>query len=160
MKKFLSLMLLFIPALCFVSCSNDDEDLPNVEFDVAFDNATNVDGTLYVVQGATFQISGITVTNKDSDKAATITGARYYWDYYFIGATVQQPFAFDVQLSETTPVGRHILEIECPVYAVGKTPAFALLSFNVEVVEKAEDIPSATAPASIHQHARVTDTSK
>lgn len=146
MKKTLILLSLLIPAFGFVACSDDDSDLPDVKLDVAFENATVVDRTVYVVQGETFEVSGITVTNNESDKGAAITSANYYWDYYYLGTSVQPPYAFEIDLDAETPVGRHVLEIESPVYAVDKAPAFAVMSFDVQVVASADDIPTTETP--------------
>lgn len=146
MKKYLILLLLLIPALAFVSCSDDDKDLPNVDFDFTFENATVVDGTVYVVRGQTMEITAINVVNKEPDKSAIITVANYYWDRYFIGSTAQPPFAFEIEVSDQTPLGKHLLDIQAPLYAVDKAPAVAVVGFNVEVVESADDIPEAAAP--------------
>ncbi|MDE5628202.1 MAG: hypothetical protein K2I69_01430 [Muribaculaceae bacterium] len=140
MKKYLFLLLLLVPALSLVSCS-DDHDLPNVDFNFTFENAVELDGTLYVVQGETFEIASIQVINKEEGKNALITAANYYWDYYFLGSTVQPPYGFEISVEENTPLGEHLLEVECPLYAVDKEPAFAVVAFNVKVVASAEDIP-------------------
>ena len=36
-KKFFYFLLLALPALCFVSCSDDGEDLPDVDFSLEFE---------------------------------------------------------------------------------------------------------------------------
>lgn len=142
MKKFLSLFLLAIPMLAFVSC-HDDNDLPDVDFNFTFENATKVDGKLYAVQGQPFKVASIEVINKDANKGAMITAANYYWDYYYIGSSVQPPYAFEIQLSEDTPLGQHLLEMQAPLFAEDKEAATAVVSFTVEVVASAEDIPEA-----------------
>ncbi len=142
MKKFLSLFLLAIPMLAFVSC-HDDNDLPDVDFNFTFENATRVDGKLYAVQGQPFKVASIEVKNKDSNKPAMITAANYYWDYYYIGSSIQPPFAFEVQLSEETPLGEHLLEVQAPLFAEDKEAATAVVSFKVQVVASADDIPQA-----------------
>ncbi len=142
MKKFLSLFLLAIPMLAFVSC-HDDNDLPDVDFNFTFENATRVDGKLYAVQGQPFKVASIEVKNKDGNKPAMITAANYYWDYYYIGSSIQPPFAFEVQLSEETPLGEHLLEVQAPLFAEDKEAATAVVSFKVQVVASADDIPQA-----------------
>ena len=142
MKKFLSLFLLAIPMLAFVSC-HDDNDLPDVDFNFTFENATRVDGKLYAVQGQPFKVASIEDKNKDSNKPAMITAANYYWDYYYIGSSIQPPFAFEVQLSEETPLGEHLLEVQAPLFAEDKEAATAVVSFKVQVVASADDIPQA-----------------
>lgn len=140
MKKYL-LILLFLPLLALVSCS-DEKDLPDVSLDFDLENCTDVDGTIYVVQGQDMKITAVNVINNESHKHAFITAANYYWDYYYIGSTVQPPFGFEIRISDATPLGKHILEIESPLYAEGKEPAFSLVAFNVVVVASADDIPA------------------
>lgn len=142
MKKFYYLLLLALP-FAFAACS-DDDDLPDVDFSIDVSGAVNVDNALYVVKGDAFKIESIQVVNNDKDKKAIITSADYYWDYYHIGANFQSPYGFEIQTTEETRVGEHLLEIECPVYAVDKSPAIALVAYSVYVVENADDIPAGT----------------
>lgn len=142
MKKYLYFLLLLIPAFALVSC-DDDKDLPDVDFDFTFENAIDVDGTLYVVQGETMEVTSIQVINNEPDKRAMITAANYYWDYYFLGSTVQPPYAFEIDVDAETPLGDHLLEVEAPLYAVDKAPAVAVVAFKVKVVASPEDIPEA-----------------
>lgn len=140
MKKYLILLLLLVPALALTSC-HDDKDLPDVDFNFTFENAVNVDGTLYVVQGETMEITDIQVVNKDEGKGALITAANYYWDYYYLGSNVEPPYGFAIATTDETPLGGHILEVESPLFAVDKEPAVSVVVFDVEVVASAEDIP-------------------
>lgn len=140
-KKFFYFLLLALPALCFVSCSDDGEDLPDVDFSLEFEGGVDVDGAIYVVRGETLEIKSITVTNNDKDKSALITSATYYWDAFRIGISAVPPYGFNIVVSEEAPLGRHELAIECPVYAVDKSPAVANLFYKVMVVESADDIP-------------------
>lgn len=140
MKKYLYFLLLLIPAFALVSC-HDDKDLPDVDFDFTFENAVDVDGVLYVVQGETMEITSIQVINNESGKEAMITAANYYWDYYYLGSTVQPPYGFAIDVDADTPVGEHILQVEAPLYAVDKSPATAVVVFRVQVVASPEDIP-------------------
>ena len=77
MKKFIYLLVMLVPALALVSCHDDDNDIPNVDFNLSFENAVEVDGSLYVVQGETMKITGIDVQNNEADKGALITAATY-----------------------------------------------------------------------------------
>ncbi len=45
------------------------------------------------------------------------------------------------------PVGNHLLQIECPVFAVDYSAAVAVLTYKVKIVESADEIPSPDAPA-------------
>ena len=142
MKKFYYFLLLALP-LAFVAC-DDDDDLPDVDFSIDISGAVNVNNALYVVRGDAFKIDGIQVINNDKDKSAIITSADYFWDYYHIGVNFESPYGFEIQTTEDTRLGEHLLEIECPVYAVDKSPAYALVAYRVYVVESADDIPSGT----------------
>lgn len=143
MKKtlFYSLIVAAI-SMAFVSC-DDDNTLPNVSFTVDFNGcAINPDnGDIYVVQGDTLQISSISVKNLESDKAAAITDAEYYWNYAFIGNNPFSPYGFEIY-TENVPTGNNALTIRTSVVAVDKEPAFAVLGYNVKVVADSSDIPS------------------
>ncbi len=127
--------------LALASCQ-DDNDLPDVDFTLAVDGAVNADGMLYVVRGETLAIKSITVTNKESGKAAMISSASYYWDGYYLGVSVQPPYGFEIETTDGTVPGRHTLEIVSPLFAVDKTLATAVLVYDVKVVPTAEDIPA------------------
>lgn len=145
MKKFIYLLLLLVPTFGLVSCS-DDDDLPNVTFDITFDKAVEHDGKVYVVQGDTAEVTSITVTNKEAGKAAFITDAIYYWDGYYLGASFQSPFSFKLGTSDKTPVGRYTLDITCALFAVDKSPATAVVRYPVYIVASADDIPDQAKP--------------
>ncbi|MCM1316568.1 MAG: hypothetical protein NC241_00145 [Bacteroides sp.] len=139
--KFLLWSVVPMMALGFAACS-DDDDLPDVSFKIVTDESNPVvDGTIYVVQGEDLTIDAIEVTNNDSGKAATITRANYFWDGALVYVSPFSPFGCELSTSETTPVGMHNLEITCPVLAVDKEVATALIGYKVMVVESADDIP-------------------
>lgn len=147
MKKVLSLLLLALPmAFAFTSC-DDDDDLPNVTMSITVENAVQQDGIIYVVQGDTLVIEGITVTNNEKGNAA-ITAATYYWDYYRLGTNIVAPYGYAIVTTRTedniegTPLGNHLLEIQCPLLAEDKAVATALMVYKVCVVESADDIPA------------------
>ncbi|MDE7468157.1 MAG: hypothetical protein K2M61_07365 [Muribaculaceae bacterium] len=138
-KKFLLALAVAVPAVAFTSCS-DDDDLPDVNFDVAISGGTVVDGTIYTVAGDTLTIDGIKVVNNEN-KNAIISYANYYWDYRYIGQNPVEPFGYQIYISEATVPGKHILEIYTPVFAVDKEPAFAVLAYPVVVVDDEADLP-------------------
>lgn len=157
MKKYLIFLLALLPmSLAFTACS-DDDDLPNVDFDITYEGVTNVDGVLYVVQGEAFEVTGITVTNREEGKGAGISGADYYWDYVYVGSSIQPPYGFEFNVGENTPVGRHQLDIQTTVFAVDKTLARAICSFPVQVVASADDIPDG-GESTTHVTPKVTTT--
>ena len=160
MKKIFYLALMALP-LAFLanSCHDDGDDLPDVTFQMTIENATNVDGVIYVVQGEELKISSIDVQNRDTSKKALITAANYYWDGFFLGYNLVSPFAFDIEITDRTPVGRHELEIESSVVAVDKSPAVALCVYPVMVVASAEEIPEGGATY-FTVHPTISDSSK
>lgn len=152
MKKYLYLLLLLIP-LGLTSCHDDDNDLPDVDFDVTFnDAAIDENGVVYVVQGESFEVESVKVINREAGKSAIITSATYFWDAFPLGTSVVEPFGFEIETSTTTPLGNHSLQISCPVYAVDKEMATALVSFTVCVVADEADLPdSASDSARLHR---------
>lgn len=147
MKKYLLSLLALLPMAVMFSACSDENDLPDVDFNITYEGATNVDGVLYVVQGEPFEITGITVTNREEGKGAGISVAEYYWDYIYVGTNIQPPYGFRFDVTENTPVGRHQLDIQSTVFAVDKTIANALCSFPVQVVSSADEIPDGGQPA-------------
>lgn len=138
MKKFFYL-LLALP-LFMASCSDDDDDLPRVNITVDFGNTTQVEDDLYVVKGDTIKINSINVTNLEAGKKAIATAAVYYLNGLRIGASVISPFEFRIP-TDNLSVGDYDLNIETEIFAVDKTPAYAVLGYDIEIVASADDIP-------------------
>lgn len=160
MKRLFYLFICALPLLGFTAC-NDDDDLPDVNFIVDVTNGTFVDNTIYCVAGDTLYIDAVKVVNNEKGKEALITYTEYFWDYVRLGVSVSEPFGFAIYVPEDASVGEHLLEIYAPVYAVDKTPAFALLSYNVQVVGSKSDIPTSGVESFTTNPAlRVTDPSK
>lgn len=142
MKKYLLFLLAILPLAVFTSSCSDENDLPDVDFNITLDGAAQHEGVLYVVQGQDFGVASVEVENREAGKAAGISVAEYYWDYIFQGATVTAPYTYMFSTNEETPVGNHVLEMATTVFAVDKTIARAIVSFPVKIVASAEDIPS------------------
>ena len=101
MKKIFSLLAMAL-SLAFVTTSCDDNDLPDVDINIAVSNAEIVDHQMYVVRGDTLKIESINVRNNEAGKPAAITEASYYWDGYFLGEAWQAPFAFNIVTTKPT----------------------------------------------------------
>lgn len=148
MKKILSLLLLALPLTFALSSCSDEDDMPNVDMSLNISGGTMVDNTIYLVQGDTLVINGINVTNNEAGKAAAVTAATYFWDYTRLGTAMLPPYGFKIITTKAvdnlpgTPLGRHLLEIECPLIAVDKEVATAIMAYTVQVVENADDIPA------------------
>jgi len=140
MKKYIYLLFL-LPAMGLMSTSCDDDDLPDVDFNVTISGGLKFDDGLYVVQGDELVIESITVTNNESNKNAAIGTPNFYWDGYLLGISPEPPHRFGIPTDDNTAVGSHILEIACPVYAVDKSIADAVLAYRVNVVASADDMP-------------------
>lgn len=155
MKKFFSLGLLSLAMIFGFSACDDDDDLPNVSFAVNFEDATVVDGTIYVVQGETFEIESVTPINNDGNSRVEIGPVTYYWDYQPLGASAYKPYAFEITVSPNTGTGKHILELTCQVFAVDKSPARALMSYPVVVVASEDELPY--GDTSVVQYPQLSD---
>ncbi|MDE6368684.1 MAG: hypothetical protein K2K94_05550 [Muribaculaceae bacterium] len=140
MKKLYYFLLLALPVMMFASC-DDENSLPSVDVTIQNDGGVSVNDEIYVVQGDTLSVESINVVNKEHGKNAIITSATYSWDYAFVGVSVTPPYGAQF-ITENMPIGEHLLQIECPVYAVDKSPAMMYMAYKVKVVESVDDIPS------------------
>ena len=48
-------------------------------------------------------------------------------------------------MTDDMAIGQHLLQIECPLYAVDKSPALMYMAYKVAIVETADDIPDGVA---------------
>lgn len=151
MKKFiyLAIALMALP-FALTSCS-DDDDLPNVDYSIAISGGVynQDDNTIYVVKGDTLKIDSIGVQNLDSNKPAAITGADYYWDYAWLGASMLPPYGYNIVITDATPVGKHLLQIKTGVVAVDKAPGVGIVAYQVNVVADSTDLPATAAGHSL-----------
>lgn len=144
------------------SCSDDDNDLPNVDLSLTVSNCAQVDGVIYVVQGQTLQIDAINIKNNEEGKGAAITHATYYWDYQPLGIAVAPPFAFNIVTTKPegdvpgTALGKHLLQIEMQIVAVDKEVAVGAMVYQVNVVESEDDIPDGVQPGTFTFDAKPT----
>ncbi len=125
----------------YVSSCDDDDNLPDVDFDITISGGVKFDDGLYVVQGDELVIESIKVINNDKGKDAAIGTPSFYWDGYLLGVSPEPPYKFEISTDENTPVGRHILEIACQVFAVDKSIADAVIAYRVNVIASADDMP-------------------
>lgn len=134
--------LLALPLMLLAACSNDD-DLPQVDFDVAFSGATNVDGTFYVVKGDAFTVDAVTVTPISGSKQAAIGAVSYIWDYIAFGTVIEPPFGMSLS-TDNLPAGRHVMQMEASILQVDKAIGMAYFGYPVVIVDSADEIPSGT----------------
>ena len=139
MKKLL--LLLFLLPLGFLgSCSDDDDNVPDCDITVVFDNVAEVDGQLYVTQDTDFGVQSITATSTNGKKAI-VANVVYAIDYLPLGGTIVEPYTatFDTQ---NLAVGTgHVLGIGFQILQVDKSIFNSRLSYKFNVVPTVEDIP-------------------
>ncbi|MDE5838957.1 MAG: hypothetical protein K2H39_07875 [Paramuribaculum sp.] len=144
MKKVLLLMSAVL-AFVFSSCS-DESDLPLVEIDTACSGAVMVDGTLYVVQDSTFEITAITAEPIREGKKAAVTSVVYSLDGWIIGSTDVAPFGVTFEPG-TFSVGKHLLGMQMVIAEEGCSPAVGYYANDLVVVSSVDEIPAATTPS-------------
>lgn len=138
MKKLFYLLFL-LPLAFFASCS-DDDDLAQVDFSVTLSGVTQVNDNFYTVKGNTVSIDGVAVKSL-TDKAATVTGVRYYLDGFPIFASIEEGnFSFSFS-TENLEAGTHTLGITATVLQVDKSITSAALSLPIVVAETEETLP-------------------
>lgn len=144
MKKLLYPLLL-LPLGLLGGCS-DDDDLPNVNLSITFDNAV-VDGSvIYVVSGTPLEITSISATGNGSK--ALVTSATYYWDNFRVGWSPLAPFSATFGPSYTTE-GNHLLGISMEIAQEGKSLGFTAVTYNLKAVGSEDDLPEGTEPGTV-----------
>lgn len=151
MKK-LALFLLALPMMAFVaSCSDDDDNLPQVDINFTYQNAVVASGEVYVVQPDTFAIESINVTASRPNHVATCVGPVNYWlDGYALGSTFVAPFGIRIP-TDALSLGRHTLTINMGIAEEGSALATAVSSVSFNVVADEADIPVPAAGTQTNQ---------
>ena len=160
MKKFLLSLLPVAALLMFASC-DDDNDLPNVDISFTFDNARTDNGTVYVVEGDTLHLDGITVTSLDQGKQAGISALpRFYLNGVpapLFNISYTTPFAFDMEMDVPASEKPYTLSMIANVFQVDKTIATAQCNIPVMVVASEEDIPEDAVNNTVKPGTSVSD---
>ena len=131
-------------AVCagFSSCSDDDDDLPDVSLGITIEGGVfGPDGDIYVVQGDQLNILSVDVKNNIPGQNAGLANVSYYFESRYLGTTNTPPFGCEGLTGVDTPVGDYDLDITCNVLAVDKELAIASLDYDIEVVPDASYIP-------------------
>ncbi|MBD5285471.1 MAG: hypothetical protein HDS29_04240 [Bacteroides sp.] len=139
MKK-LFYMLLALPLFFFASCNDDDNDLPDfkVKVDISGQSEVTEDGVIVIPSGNQFSIDAVSIVESDAKEIA-IGGVSYYWDYVLLDASnIIPPYGITLNTAGISE-GDHILQIYMPIFAVGYSPAEALLTYKVKIVEPVAD---------------------
>lgn len=136
MFKKVLLSLLLVPALGFVtSCSDDDKDLPDVDFEVAISGGVQDPNTnkIIVEQGVPLDVESITPISRNG-KRTTLGLTTYYINGIPQFQTVTMPYGATFDTSVLEP-GEYAFQIKTSVYQIDKSAAFALLSYDLLVTE-------------------------
>lgn len=141
MKK-LALSLLVLPMMAFIaSCSDDDNELPQVDINFSYENAVVSSNEVYVVQPDTFVIESINVTATRPNHVATCVGPVNYWlDGHALGSTFVAPFGISIP-TESLSLGRHTLTVNMGIAEEGSSLGTAVSAITFNVVADASDIP-------------------
>ena len=151
-------LLLVLPLLGLVSSCSDDKDLPQVNLSIDYTGATEEDGTLYVVQGETLNVTALRAIPEEGTKAATVGVAAYFWDGIPEGRTAISPFAISINTADME-VGQHYLGVNATVLQVDKEVGFAVTRFPIVIVANENEQPGDQDGGTITPDTRISDSS-
>lgn len=155
MKKLYYFLLMALPVIMFASC-DDKDNLPDVDVSITVDGGVSVDNVLYVVQGDVLKIESVNVTNRQAGKNAALGPVTYIWDGIPVGVSVEAPFGAEFN-TENMAIGKHILQLQAPVYAVDKSVGRVYMVYKVQIVEDAADIPEGDQSAVLEMTTQVKE---
>lgn len=161
MKKLLYL-LIALPLLAMVACSDDDKNLPDVKIGFSYSGCSEINGTLYAVQGDTLDIDSVFAEPVNAGQPAIIGDVTYVLDGRPLGIAPTPPFPLSL-LTRSLQTGSHTLRLQMSVFQKDKTPGIAYLTVPVAIVATADEIPSDPTPSTpdavqhYSGHAEVTE---
>lgn len=131
--------LLFILPLILVSC-DDDNELPDVKFNVEISGGKNVNGIIYVVKGDTLTVEKVEILSHNT-KGAAMGEVSYFWDGLFLLTNPFPPYKINIA-TDRMLIDKHILEFNCPLYVVDSPILTAYFRYPVKLVEAPDSIPT------------------
>lgn len=142
MKKLLYLLLV-IPFAMMVSSCSDDNDLPNVDITMTFDNAAVKDGSVYVLADDVFSITGLTTKAVDSNQQSAIVNVKYFWNGIPAPGLTWSSFPMEVNMEEMPLVekGANILGLQATLLETDKSMAYTAINLPIVAVENEEALP-------------------
>lgn len=152
MKKLLYLLLL-LPLGLLASCDSDD-DLPDVDITVTFDNVVEGEDAIYIVKGDSLKIQSVTCKGNDN-KQAMVNEVTYVLDGFPLGTSVIAPYGAAIA-TDNFSAGKFLLGMRMNVLQVDKTLAFGVISFGFKVVESAADLPDGKEPGTLTRTVRMS----
>lgn len=146
MKKLFYLLLALPMVLGLASCS--DNDLPEVNVNMTFNNVVAKDGSLYAVKDSVISLVAITTRAVDSDKDAAIANMLYYWNGIPAPGLTWSPLPMKIPLPlmPLRASGLNVLGMEATVLEVDKSMANCYIRVPIVTVDKAEDLPDGAQP--------------
>ena len=142
MKKLLYLLLVIPFAMMVSSCSNDN-DLPNVNVTMSFDNAAVSDGAVYVLQDSPFSITGITTKAVDSNQQSAIVNVKYFWNGIPAPGLTWSSLPMEIDMAQMPQVekGANILVLQATLLETDKSMAYTTINVPIVAVENEEALP-------------------
>ncbi len=147
MKKLLYLLLVIPFAMMFSSCNNDD-DLPNVNVTMSFDNAVVDNGTVYVLQDEEFSITGITTQAVNSNQQSAIVNVRYFWNGIPAQSLTWNGFPMQINMEEMPQPesGNNILGLNATLLETDKSISYCAIRVPIKAVESEDGLINGQTP--------------
>lgn len=145
MKKLLYLLLLL--PLGFLASCDSDNDLPDVDITVTFDNVVEGEDAIYVVKGDTLKIQSVTCKGNDN-KQAMVNEVTYVLDGFPLGTSIIAPYGATIA-TDNFSAGKFLLGLRMNVLQVDKSLAFGVISFGFKVVDSADELPDGKEPGTL-----------
>lgn len=141
MRRFLFLFLAL--PIMFASC-DDDDSFPAIEMNLSMSGGKILDNIIYVVSGDTLTVDSVKISSRDG-KDVMIGGVTYFWDYAPLYTSNVNPFSATFP-TENMPLGNHLFQLDCTMYAVDYAPIDAIVTYKVKIVMTPEEIPTEATP--------------
>lgn len=147
MKKLLYLLLVLPFTMMISSCSSDN-DLPNVDITMSFDNAVVKEGVVYVVADQTLSVTGLTTKAVDSNQQSAIVNVRYFWNGIPAPGLTWSGFPMEINMAEMPLVesGNNVLGLNATLLETNKSMSYCTLNIPIKTVAADTDLPDGLAP--------------
>lgn len=130
----LTLALPFIIASC-----NDDNSVPNVQFNFSERGGIQHNGALYVENGDSICIDKISIIPGSDVPKAIISACDYYWDGFYVGPAFAPNFGRKF-LVYNQREGKHAMSVRMLIAAEGYSLTTYVTSFPVIVTNSIDSI--------------------
>lgn len=154
MKKLLYLALLLLPLGFMAASCSDDNDLPDVDVTVVYDNVVMENNVLYVVQGDIMKVTGIDCKGNDG-KQALVNNVTYYLNGLPQIHPIFAPYGVGIDTGMLEP-GRYVLTMGMNILQVDKSISTGMIDQSFIVVKTAEELPDGATPGEVTRTIRFT----